>query len=1047
MSVVSRFPVNHCPLRAFNQHGSGGSFTGNWPPGPGVTSINGLAMKTQAADFAARLRWKTLLAAGAGLALVATATAQAPRPGQQLLTEGVFRQLDANRDGKLSPQEFTGLARISPRLRDNPDRVEETFKQADANSDGSVTPDEFRRFSEMAARLQPPPGASPAAQMEARLTGGFTVLDTNNDRKVSRQEFERIGQFQRQLEGDPTTRQLLFNELDGDNDSELTLVEFRGLARLIPGPQPPAPATPKPAVAERPPTQEEVAFFEKKIRPVLVDKCYSCHSADADKVKGSLVLDTREGARRGGDQGPAVVPGDLEASLLIKAIRYHDSDLQMPPEKNGGKLASPVIADFEQWVRMGAPDPREGKSGLVQNSINIEKGREHWAFQLPKKSAPPAVKDTAWPKSDIDRHVLAELEKRGLKPVGDADKRTLIRRVYFDLIGLPPAPEEVEAFVNDTSPDAFARVVDNLLVKPQFGERWGRHWLDVARYAESSGKENNIAYPHAWRYRDYVIRAFDRDKPYDEFLMEQIAGDLMAAKDDTDKAWKQIATGYLAIGPKSHNTRDPRQFQLDLVDEQIDALTQGMLGLTVACARCHDHKFDPIPQADYYAMAGIFMSTETRFGTPRFIQNNQTTPLIALPEKANIPAGPPLPERTMTFTKRQLEEGKAARDEVLAEAKNTRDRGVFANPRFIRSGIQISISEQLLGRYDDQGNPKALAMGAQERMFARDAQLLQRGELDKPQQVVPRGFVQVVNTGTPPPIRKGSGRLELAQWIASPENPLTARVMANRVWLHLFDTGLVPSPDNFGVTGQPPSHPALLDHLAISFVENGWSVKKLIREIVLSRTYQLSSAHADANYAADPDNTWLWRMSKRRLDAEAIRDAMLFVAGALDMHPVAGSPIATTEGPVLGLQRLGVLGVEQPVRSVYLPIVRDQVPESLDTFDFAEASLVTGDREVTSVPSQALFLMNSSFVQRVAEGMAGRLLRQNLRGQELAKAAFQLAFGRPPNADELQAALKFFESFNAAEGAKHPDKDRLAFAGLSAFCQALIGSAEFRYLN
>lgn len=978
------------------------------------------------------------------------ALGQPSRTAQRPPLEAIYRGLDTNRDGNLSPEEFAGVSRFSPRLKDKPEQVETAFQQMDVNTDGRISLDEFRKFGEGMSRLPAQRGGSPAAQMQQRLETGFQTLDANRDRKLDRKEFERIGQFAKQLEGDSVAAQYLFSELDKNQDGSLTQEEFKGLAALAAQYQPVAPKTKSPSSAAaptRPPTPEQLAFFEKQIRPVLVDKCYQCHSAEAEKIKGSLVLDTREGIRKGGDTGPAVVPGNLPASLLIKAIRYADSDLAMPPKKQGGKLPDNVIADFEKWVSMGAPDPRDGKALVAKKSWDSEKGKDHWAFKLPVKAPPPQVKDTAWACNDVDRYVLAELEANGLKPVGDADRRTLIRRVHFDLIGLPPTPEQVEAFINDPSPGAFEKVVDGLLGKPQFGERWGRHWLDVARYAESSGKENNIIYPHAWRYRDYVIKAFADDKPYDQFLREQIAGDLLPAKDQTQKAWQQIATGFLAIGPKSHNTRDPRQFALDLADEQIDAVSQGMLGLTVSCARCHDHKFDPIPQAEYYAMAGIFLSTETRFGTPRFIQNNQATPLLTLSDKANLRDAPPMPPRQIGVLKHQLEQARKERDEVLAESKGSRDRAVFANPKLIRSATQVAILEKQLDRYDVYGRPLRLAMGVQERMFPRDTQLLARGEPDKPLDTVPRGFVQIVNTKSPSQITQGSGRLELAEWIASPENPLTARVMANRVWLQLFGTGIVATPDNFGAMGQKPTNQPLLDHLAMSFVENGWSVKKLIRQIVLSHTYQLSSDHSAANFAIDPDNVHHWRMSKRRLDAECIRDAMLAVSGKLDLHQPNGSPVANSEGPVLALLRFGALNSERPVRSVYLPIVRDQAPEALAVFDFAEASLVVGDREVTTVPSQALYLMNSVFVQRTAEAMAERLLAQNLRDTDLANAAFQLAFGRSPSTGELQATQLFFETFKVAEATRFQSKESLGKTGLVAFCQGLLGSAEFRYLN
>lgn len=904
----------------------------------------------------------------------------------------------------------------------------------------------------------PEPGGPPDAR---RLEGLYRLLDTNRDNNLSRQEFSKMAQYSPRMKGNPDATDYLFQQLDRNGDDKLNLQEYMGIielqraARLQGAPPPEAFPAPKPTAKvttpDRPPTAEELAFFESKIRPVLVSKCYDCHSAEAEKVKGGLALDTREGLRNGGDTGHGVIPGDLSGSLLIKALRYDDSDLQMPPKKQGGKLSADVIADFEKWVKMGAPDPRDGAAKVVKKTIDIEKGKEHWAFQLPKKTAAPEVKDKEWVHNDLDRYVRAELDKKGLIPVGDADKATLLRRVYIDLIGIPPTPEQVAAFEKDKDPKAFEKVVDKLLASSQFGERWGRHWLDVARYAESSGKENNIVYPHAWRYRDWVIDAFNKDVPYDQFLKEQLAGDLMPATNPTDRAEKLIATGYLAIGPKSHNTRDYRQFQLDVADEQIDAVSQGMLGLTVACARCHDHKFDPVPQADYYAMAGIFMSTETRYGTPRFIQNNQPAQLVTLPAGAKVTPSPAMSSQMVGFMSRQLETSKKDLEELRAESRAKGDNTMFANPKFIRDNIQIALYEKLFDRYDSNGKPTAaLAMGAQDKTTPRDLPLLARGELEKPQDIVPRGFLQILASTKPEPkITKGSGRMELAEWIASPENPLTARVMANRIWQNLFGQGIVASPDNFGTTGQKPTNQALLDHLAISFVENGWSVKQLVKEVVMSHTYQLSSEYSSSNYAVDPDNTAHWRMSKRRMDAEAIRDSMLAAAGILDLKPVQGSSTATLEGPVQVMQRFGAMQPQRDsyTRSVYLPIVRDQVPEALAVFDFAEPSLVTGSRDGTTVPSQALYMMNSATVEKIAEAMADRLYKTGADGAELGQKAFELAFGRRATPEELKATSKFFEQFNAAEAKNITNKNQRSWAALTAFCQALLGSAEFRIVN
>ncbi|MDP1587156.1 MAG: DUF1549 domain-containing protein, partial [Prosthecobacter sp.] len=380
---------------------------------------------------------------------------------------------------------------------------------------------------------------------------------------------------------------------------------------------------------------DQLQFFEKNIRPVLVEHCYKCHSAESEKVKGGLTLDTKQATLLGGESGhPGVTPGSIAQSSLYEAMTWKNEDMQMPPKQ---KLPDDVIANFKKWIEMGAPDPREQKVANASGGkrvIDMDEGRKHWSFQKPLKHTPPEVKTEGWAKTEIDQFVLAGIEKAGLHPVRDADRPTLIRRIAFDLTGLPPTPDEVKAFVADLSPDAVKRVIDMYLDSERYGERWARHWLDVARYAESSGKEVNVLYPHAWRYRDYVIESFKKDKPYDQFLKEQIAGDLMKFESKRDQAEKIVATGFLAIGPKGHNNRDRRQFTMDMVDEQIDVLSQSMLGLTLACARCHDHKFDPVTQRDYYALAGIFLSSETLYGTYDQQQNNNASSLIELDREA-----------------------------------------------------------------------------------------------------------------------------------------------------------------------------------------------------------------------------------------------------------------------------------------------------------------------------------------------------------------------------------------------------------------------------
>jgi hypothetical protein len=780
------------------------------------------------------------------------------------------------------------------------------------------------------------------------------------------------------------------------------------------------------------PTAEQVAFFEKKIRPVLIEHCYKCHAADAEKVKGGLLLDTREGSLKGGDTGPAVVPGDVAKSLLIKAIRYKDESVQMPPK---GKLPDAVVADFERWVKAGAADPRDaaasgGRKPPVKSEIDIEKGRQFWAYQPPKKSSPPAVKDAAWPKSDVDRFLLAGLEAKGLRPVADADERALVRRLYLDLIGLPPTPEQADDFVNDSSPGAIEKVVDRLLASPHFGERWGRHWLDVARFAESTGKTVNVTYPHAWRYRDYVIAAYNADKPFDLFVKEQLAGDLLPAKDDADKAENVIATGFLAVGTKALNERNRLQFDSDVADEQIDTFSQAFLGLTAACARCHDHKFDPIPQRDYYALAGVFKSTETCYGTIRFVQSQRPASLIPLPKGTAPDSG----EKLTAAERKRTEE------QIAALQKNLGDDPVR---RLLLNG-QVSLLRGRLDSFDAAGNPKAVAMGARDRFRAQDSPVYARGEVDKPGEVVPRGVLQVVGT-SPPKVTRGSGRRELADWVASPGNPLTARVYVNRVWLHLFGRGLVPTPDNFGTSGLPPANQPLLDTLAVSFMDDGWSTKKLIRKLVLSRAYQLSARFDERSHTADPDNALVWRMTPGRLDAETIRDAMLFVSGKLATTPPRGSAAARAgDGPAVALQPRGPFGVkfdsDDSHRSVYLPVVRDNLPEALALFDAADPSMVSGERANTTVPAQALFLMNNPFVLKQAEAAADRLKSTGGTDSDKVRRAYRLFFGRPATDPEVLAAEAFLTKYSAT-------KTRAKAEPWAALCQAMFASAEFLMRN
>ena len=556
----------------------------------------------------------------------------------------------------------------------------------------------------------------------------------------------------------------------------------------------------------------------------------------------------------------------------------------------------------------------------------------------------------------------------------------------------------------------------------------------MARFAESSGK-TNFTYPQAWRYRDWAIASFNDDKPYDEFVREQIAGDLIPAESDRKRAAQWIATGFLALGSKAHDAENRGQFVLDVIDEQIEATTRAFLGLTVACARCHDHKMDPIPQRDYYALAGIFRSTQTCSGTLAGVfPNFNASPLIELPAEAGVPTAVPALAAAQRATMEDRLAALVRERDAVPPGEANRDRLRRVNSMLATLRYRLLIDRP--GR-----TPRSFAMGVRERDEAVDSPLYLRGELEKPGTVVPRGLVRVLCGEASPSIAVGSGRRELADWLASPANPVTARVIVNRIWLHLFGRGLVATPDNFGAAGQRPSHPELLDTLAADFMAGGWSIKRLIRRLVLSRAYGLDSLYNSHNFEVDPDNALVWRMSKRRLVAEALRDAMLFVSGRLASEPPGPSAVARTGEGLAFFVRTAGLDASDTHRSVYLPVVRDGLLESLALFDFADPSVVTGERAATTGPAQALYFMNGAFVSRHAEALAERARAVGGNDAQQVDRAYRLALARLPTAGERDRALKFIKDFAASSAgvdAQH--------AAWSAFCQALFASAEFRYL-
>ncbi len=823
------------------------------------------------------------------------------------------------------------------------------------------------------------------------------------------------------------------------------------------------------AAAEEP-SADQLAFFEAKVRPLLAKHCYECHSAKAEKLKGGLLLDSKEGWSAGGDSGDAIDPGNAAGSLLMESVRYKNPDLQMPPKY---QLAEAEIAVLETWIMMGAPDPRTGSKVVKAVGIDWEKGKSHWAFQPVSNPTLPVVKTTTWSHDDLDRFILSGIEAANLQPAPDADRFALIRRVTLDLTGLPPTVAEMEAFVGDpaTDDEALAKVVDRLLSSASFGERWGRHWLDVARYADSVGKTRNVPFPHAWRYRNYVIDAFNADKPYNEFLAEQIAGDLLESSDAVDHAENIVATGLLALGSMDLNERDGEQFQLDRIDDQMDTIGRSMMGLTLGCARCHDHKFDPIAQTDYYAMAGIFASTKTlsgqqnrQGGNKEYYQPSLLTRLDKLKNGKAIGAETAHSKSTDTTDSKENgnQEARIAKlKSRLQELQKDQQNKDLSKPNRVKLREEVvQIRQQLanLGASaaaasagkknkknanapDEAVDPNAiLAMSAVEGNVS-DLALRVRGEPDIKGDIVPRAFPVIFKDASMPVVSEsGSGRRELAAWMTSREHPLTARVMVNRVWAHLLGRGLVKTVDNFGASGAEPTHPELLDHLATRFMNNGWSVKSLIRSIALSRTYRLSGQHLEANAAADEDNRLYWRANLRRLEAEAIRDSLLAAGGMLKFERPSSGPFEGDYNVDLAKTKPGKRVVvsdpiAEPMRSVYLPVLRSKLPGMFTVFDFAEPDQVNGQRDVTTVPPQALFMLNNPFVVSVSNRTAQHVLNQNLPDEKASvRFAYAYTMSRYPTNAETERALAFLKT----------SEDRQS--SWLTLIQALYSSAEFRYV-
>ena len=851
-------------------------------------------------------------------------------------------------------------------------------------------------------------------------------------------------------------------------------------------------------------TPEQLEFFEKKIRPVLVEHCYECHAAGSKIIQAGLRVDHRAGLLKGGDSGASIVPNEPERSAILKALRYEDAE--MPPK---GKLADSIIADFQAWIAMGAPDPRVADELPTARTIDLDEGRKFWAFQPVADPQPPSVHNQSWPLDPVDRFILAKQEEVGMQPVGDADRYTWLRRVSLDLTGLPPTHTEIDAFIRDNSPHACATVVDRLLDSRAYGERWSRHWLDLTGYADMIGTSNSVFAQHAWRYRDYLIEAFNNDKPFDRFVREQIAGDLMEASTPQEKANNITATGFLMLGDVEIVEPDKPKMETDHIDTQVSKIGTVFLGMTLGCVRCHDHKFDPIGVDDYYGIAGMLRSSPSTRKIPFGVWSTlNATELPETPEQleqrkkleeehsakiASLKAEQTkLNDEKKAIVAQIAKLEKAAADDKVAgtlrvpsannsEIKNDKtdsekSKEAQSNPeRSSRDAGSVPATKDSLTKQRDELTEKLKTLGTEiqhaeffsskvPQAFAMhdgekpaDMPVYIRGNPYAPGKIVPRGALRVASWKDFPEIPSGqSGRLQLADWLVDAKNPLTARVTVNRIWQKLFGEGLVRSIDYFGVRGEVPSHPELLDHLATRFMKDGWSQKTLIRSLVLSRTYRLSSANPNvAGTLGDPDNRFLWRMNRQRLDAEAIRDSILAVSGELrESH---GGPALVLEV----VENTGALvqkGVNPPnythrkprtsqefERTVYLPVMRNGFTNDdrvRTYFDFVNPAQIAGQRNQTVVPTQLLFLMNNDLFRKRAKSLVDPLLAGSAAHDERLNQLWIRVLGRPITSVERQEASSFLEEAKSLI-THEPNKATADSIVWQELCHSLMSSNHF----
>ncbi len=925
-----------------------------------------------------------------------------------------------------------------------------------------------------------------------------------------------------------------------------------------------------------------IAFFESRIRPALVEHCFECHSASAGEINGGLLLDSREAISNGGDSGPVIDLKDAGKSLLIQALRHQD--LKMPPKS---KLSDAVIADFEKWIAMGAPDPRNESAAKPKNeAIDWLQAKQFWSFRRREPIAIPTVHSN-WSRTPIDLFIEEKRSRAGLEPNTESSRTTWLRRVFIDLNGVPPSPNEADAFVQSLQSDAYEQVVDRLLASPRYGERWGRYWLDLARYADSNGADENHGYPVAWRYRDYVIESLNADIRYDDFVIEQLAGDLLPASSELEQGRLITATGFLVIGPKMLAEQDKPKLVADMVDEQLDTIGKVFLGLTLGCARCHDHKFDPILAKDYYALAGILQSTKSmehlnfvsqwnerdlpdemlsktiRVHQERFdkikaeldekkrvysdrafekqlnsfltamsrslpTDSSQGEPLIQESEKWQqlLQRDPVAPSREVDFLRvwRRLaslekelfaEKSATVWQELTADEKkrsswedklskhtcprSTQElmdtyavvlREIWAEirdaPRNDKGKITSSETAKLFRQFFDGElfvyYPKieeTLAddekKGFVELQAATDTLEKEIPSLPRAMAVTegPIRFVAVnvrgnhlQTTGEPlvPSIptvfrgessnvelvgrEKGSGRLELAKWIADKDHPLTARVMVNRIWQGHFVEGLVTSASNFGLRGQPPSHPELLDWLANEFVKNDWSIKRLHRQIVLSSAYRMSSHSDQDSELVDPDNRMLWRQNRRRMEIEVLRDALLSTGDVLNSS-LGGAPRNATTAMIKNLSGAENIGCNR--RTVYLDINRAAMSDFLMTFDYVEPGVSVERRPATIVPHQSLYMMNNPLPLEIGKQLATRLHMEQSNDFARLEMATRTVFGRAPKTREIETIREFLLSVSSGS-VQARSKPSLASMNSNLedwvrVCRSLLLASEFLYVE